>query len=96
MHQFGGECQAFKEEDLRMQIEKEKKKQEEVKRREIEEKKRREAEKQRELELIKRKKEMERQFEDNFNVNEDENERGGVASRGIHDRIPKTNEVKPG
>ena len=53
-------------------------------------------EKQRELDRIKKKKDLERQFEDNFNLDEAENERGGTSSMGIQNKLPKSNEVKAG
>lgn len=95
-HEFGGECAAFKEEDIRMQLERAKKEEEEKKRKAVEEKKRRELEKQRELELAKRKKDMAKQFEDNFNLDEVDNERGGASSIGIQDKLPRSNEIKGG
>lgn len=84
-HQFGGECEAFKEEDLRMRIEKAKREDEEKKRKEIESKRRVEQE-------SKKRQEMEQRFEDNFNMDEIDNERGN----SLHDKLPKTNNIKAG
>ncbi|CDW86603.1 UNKNOWN [Stylonychia lemnae] len=80
-HQYGGECKAYKEEDLRMRIE-------EAKRQE-EEKKRKEQEKIRQAQIQKQK---EKVYEDNFNMDDIDNERGG----SVNEKLPRTNQVKEG
>jgi len=73
-HKFGGECEAFKEDDIRKRLEEKKKKEQEEKKRQ-EDLKRYEA----------KRKERERNFEDNFAMDELDNERGG----GISEKLPK-------
>ena len=76
---FGGECQAFKEDDIKKRLEEQKNK-------EIEERKR--LEERKKIEAIRQ--ERERQFNDNFAIDELDFERGG----GISEKLPKSNDVK--
>lgn len=68
-----------------MRIERAKREEEEKKRKDIESKRRLEQE-------AKQRQEMEKRFEDNFNMDDIDNERGN----SLYDKLPKTNNVKAG